>query len=67
MATIRVFVPTHRRARMLERALASLRAQTFRDWVCEVHNDAPDDDAPHGHLQSHLPGHPRAVLLDAGG
>ena len=46
MATIRVFVPTHRRARMLERALASLRAQTFRDWVCEVHNDAPDDDAP---------------------
>jgi hypothetical protein len=26
--------------------LASLRAQTFTDWVCELHNDAPEDDFP---------------------
>lgn len=26
--------------------MASLRAQTFTDWVCELHNDAPDDESP---------------------
>ncbi len=46
MTLVRVFLPTYRRARLLERAVDSLRAQTFRDWVCEVHNDAPEDDAP---------------------
>ncbi|MDO8541020.1 MAG: glycosyltransferase [Opitutaceae bacterium] len=43
---MRVFVPTFRRLRLLERALASLRAQKLTDWICEVHNDAPDDPAP---------------------
>lgn len=43
MATVRVFLPTYRRHRMLARALASLRAQTWTDWICEVHNDDPDD------------------------
>lgn len=46
MAQIRVFLLTYRRPALLRRALASLRAQTFTDWVCELHNDAPDDDAP---------------------
>lgn len=46
MATIRVFLVTYKRPTLLRRALASLRAQTFTDWVCELHNDAPDDDAP---------------------
>ncbi len=46
MATVRVFMPTYRRTRLLERAVNSLRTQTFRDWVCEVHNDDPADDAP---------------------
>jgi len=31
---------------MLPRALDSLRKQTFTDWVCELHNDAPEDDSP---------------------
>lgn len=39
-------MPTYRRPRLLERAADSLRRQTFEDWVCEVHNDAPDDDSP---------------------
>lgn len=46
MPTVRIFVPTYRRAKLLERALASVQAQTFSDWVCEVHNDDPKDDAP---------------------
>ncbi|MBC8039399.1 MAG: glycosyltransferase [Opitutaceae bacterium] len=31
---------------MLRRSLASLIAQTHRDWVAEVRNDAPDDPEP---------------------
>lgn len=45
-ATVRVFVPTYRRPHLLARALASLRAQNFGDWVCEVHNDDPTDPGP---------------------
>lgn len=46
MAQVKVFVPTYRRPTMLRRALESLRAQTFQDWTCEVHNDDPGDDSP---------------------
>jgi glycosyltransferase involved in cell wall biosynthesis len=46
MAAIRVHLLTCNRPHLLPRALASLRAQTFTDWVCEVHNDAPGDPAP---------------------
>ena len=46
MALVRVFLLTYRRPALLPRALAALRAQTFADWVCELHNDAPDDDFP---------------------
>lgn len=46
MATVRIYVPTYRRPALLPRALASLRAQTFTDWVAEVHNDDPADPAP---------------------
>ena len=31
---------------MLRRALDSLRSQTFKDWICEVHNDDPSDENP---------------------
>ena len=46
MASIRIFVPTFRRSGLLHRALSSLRAQTFTDWTCEVHNDDPSDPEP---------------------
>jgi len=46
MATVRIFLPTYRRPQLLPRALASLRAQTFTDWVGELHNDDPADPAP---------------------
>ena len=45
-ASVRVFVPTYHRAKLLRRALESVRRQTFSSWVCEVHNDAPDDPSP---------------------
>ncbi len=46
MPTVRVYLLTYRRAYLLPRALASLRAQTFTDWICELHNDDPDDALP---------------------
>jgi hypothetical protein len=52
MAAIRVFLLTYRRPLLLPRALASLRAQTFTDWVCELHNDDPDDDSPRRLLEA---------------
>jgi hypothetical protein len=41
-----VFLPTYRRAKLLPRAIDSLRAQTHTDWVCELHNDDPADPFP---------------------
>jgi len=46
MATVRVYLCTYRRHALLPRALNSLVAQSFDDWVCEVHNDDPTDDFP---------------------
>ena len=46
MSLVRIFLPTYARPQLLQRALASLCAQTFIDWVAEVHNDLPDDPAP---------------------
>jgi glycosyltransferase involved in cell wall biosynthesis len=61
MAAVRIFLPTYRRPALLPRALAGLRAQTCRDWVCELHNDAPDDPIP-GQLLAEL-GDPRITLV----
>jgi hypothetical protein len=43
---IRIFIPTYRRPRLLERALRSLLEQTHREWSAEVHNDDPKDPQP---------------------
>jgi glycosyltransferase involved in cell wall biosynthesis len=43
---VRIFVPTYRRSNLLQRAIHSLRNQTFTRWVCEVHNDDPKDRFP---------------------
>jgi hypothetical protein len=45
-ARVRVFLPTYRRRSLLPRAVASLRAQTFAGWICELHNDDPHDPFP---------------------
>lgn len=45
-ATVKIYVITYRRPRMLERALRSIVAQTHTDWVAEVLNDDPADNQP---------------------
>lgn len=64
MAAIRVFLLTCRRPALLRRALDSLRAQTFSDWVCELHNDAPEDDSPRRLLEENPD--PRITLCQHG-
>ncbi len=58
-ARLRVFLVTYRRPKLLRRALRSLLEQTFTDWVCELHNDAPDDESPRAVLEEIAPGDAR--------
>lgn len=53
MPTCRVYLPTFRRSHVLVRALQSLLQQTFQDWICELHNDDPQDPIP-GRLVDHI-------------
>jgi len=62
MALCRVYLSTYRRTKLLPRALDSLLAQTFRDWVCELHNDDPSDRFP-AELISRV-GDPRITVVD---
>ncbi len=59
MARIRVFLLTQRRPQLLRRALRSLLWQTMSDWVCELHNDGPEDNSPGAILAEMAPGDPR--------
>lgn len=43
MARCRIFLFAYRRNNLLPRAIRSVLDQTFTDWVCEVHNDDPND------------------------
>ena len=61
-ARVRVFLATYRRNALLERALASLRAQTAQDWICEVHNDCPGNTYPAEYIDSL--NDPRFVIID---
>lgn len=62
MSRIRVFVFTYNRPALLTRALQSLLGQTFSDWVCELHNDQPEDAGPRALAKSI--GDPRIELFD---
>ena len=59
MARLRIFLLTYRRPHLLRRALNSLLEQSMTDWVCELHNDAPDDDSPRTLLDELAPKDPR--------
>jgi len=61
MPEIRIYLLTCRRAHLLPRALRSLLAQTHTDWVCELHNDAPEDDEPRRVLAAEAGSDPRFV------
>ncbi len=43
MPRCRVYLFTYRRPQLLRQAVKSLVNQTFACWVCEVHNDDPED------------------------
>jgi Glycosyl transferase family 2 len=45
-ADVRVYLFTYRRNNLLRRAVESLLQQTHSNWVCELHNDDPDDSFP---------------------
>ena len=66
MPTIRVILLTYRRPHLLARALRGLLAQTFRDWVCELHNDDPADGRPKEVLDSVAPGDARFTYVRHG-
>jgi len=61
MAICRVYLCTYRRNDTLPRALESLRRQTMTDWVCELHNDAPDDPFPEAYAKEL--GDPRITVV----
>ena len=59
MARIRIYLLTCGRPHLLPRALRSLLAQTLTDWICELHNDDPADEAPRRVLAEIAGGDPR--------
>ena len=52
MALVRVYLFCYRRPHTLRRAIDSLLAQTLTDWVCEAHNDDPNDTFPKAVIES---------------
>ena len=44
-ALVQVRTPTYKRPGALRRALRSLQAQTWRNWVCDVYDDDPEGSA----------------------
>jgi Glycosyl transferase family 2 len=45
-ADMRIYVFTYRRHDLLPRAVNSLLRQTHENWICELHNDDPNDSFP---------------------
>jgi glycosyltransferase involved in cell wall biosynthesis len=45
-AEVRIYLFTYRRHNLLPRAVASLLDQTHKNWICELHNDDPEDSFP---------------------
>ncbi|RZL39491.1 MAG: glycosyltransferase family 2 protein [Pedobacter sp.] len=48
----RIYLFTYKRNLLLQRAIESLLAQTNKNWICELHNDCPEDDFPGEYLDS---------------
>lgn len=62
MAVCRIYLCTYRRPQLLPRALNSLLNQTFQGWICELHNDDPDDSTPKALVEKI--GDPRIILVN---
>lgn len=50
-AICRIYLFTYKRNHLLKRAIDSLLNQTFANWVCELHNDAPSDSFPETYVK----------------
>lgn len=48
----RIYLFTYQRNELFTRAVQSLLVQTFCDWICEVHNDCPEDLFPANYITS---------------
>ena len=44
--SVTIYIPTKNRCPLLQRALASVRAQTVSDWKCIIVDDGSEDDTP---------------------
>lgn len=62
MVFCRIYLCTYRRNHLLPRAFDSLLNQTFTDWVCEVHNDDPQDPFPRQLVEKTAD--PRIAIVD---
>jgi glycosyltransferase involved in cell wall biosynthesis len=62
MSVCRIYLCTYKRPQLLPRALNSLLNQTFKDWICELHNDDPDDLMPMALVEKI--GDPRIILVN---
>ncbi|MCO5947682.1 glycosyltransferase family 2 protein [Mucilaginibacter flavidus] len=52
MARCKIYIFTYKRNHLLPRAVQSLIGQHFKDWICEVHNDCPEDMFPSQYVES---------------
>ncbi|MFB0498242.1 glycosyltransferase involved in cell wall biosynthesis [Mucilaginibacter sp. OAE612] len=52
MTRCRIYLFTYKRNHLLTRAVKSLLNQTVTGWVCEVHNDCPEDPFPAAFISS---------------
>lgn len=50
-AACRVYLFTYKRNHLLKRAIDSLINQTYKNWICELHNDDPSDTFPEEYLR----------------
>ncbi|WP_342733650.1 glycosyltransferase [Bradyrhizobium sp. B117] len=62
MSKVSIYIPTHNRQKLLERALNSVRAQTFRDLEIIVVNDA-STDSTRDYLDQIVLTEPRLVVV----
>lgn len=52
MPRCRIYFFTYKRNYLISRSIQSLLSQTFTDWICEVHNDCPEDKFPEEYIAS---------------
>jgi glycosyltransferase involved in cell wall biosynthesis len=52
MPVCRIYLFTYNRNELLKRAVESLLNQTITNWVCELHNDMPENEFPENYINA---------------